>query len=321
MPYCVWLAKYSRWFSNANWLAKAALTTIPPAVRALFERKAGEESELKVCIGPCRPDYATFHDAGAFEMPLRHTGIVVKDMEVFISRLRESEYKHAVATPLGVPAGGNGAAPPVPPVPPIYSLATRDAKVSLVTVTALSSGFSDAVNRSEWCVGSDGTFVSMSFYLDLVHRRPALVGNKIDACIMLERSMLHAKTTALEVFNGPRASAASTHSGESLGILCARYRKATEELVLHLSDVEYALLQETFPVLQDILSGCTRRRVETSSGVPMYFYDVPFKVLKWTESDTWIGRILVHTFVSTREGSGTAPATLLILKAVYINME
>ena len=313
--YAAWVIEHAARFSNYSWLADETLTNIPIRARAMFESKTGDAAELKVYIGPPTSQYSAFYKAGGVELPLRSDGIVVTDIRGFTDRLRETEYRYGAATLL---EAANVAIPNT-----AFRFATPDATIPTITLTALSSGFPDAVARSEWCIDGKGSFVTMSLYLEIVHRRTALIGKKIDACVSLERASAFAKARANDAFNGPRASATNSHSGEDLGFFCARYRKSTEELVLHLSDSEFETLKAKFPIIQDILASCTRTRVDACPG-SLHFYDIPFKPLAWTREDTWIGRVLLNTFISSRECSGDSKhplPTFLLLKATYVNLD
>ena len=318
-PYAVWVLENSGRFSNPGWLADETLTSIPARARTILESKTGDAAELKVYIGPPTPHYGAFYRAGAVELPLRNDGIVVADVRGFTDRLRSSEHRYGTVSPVDVP---NAVIPNT-----TYQLSTPDATVPTISISALSSGFADAVTRSEWRIDEKGSFVSMSLYLDITYRRTTLIGKRIDACVALERTIAGAKATAADLFNGPRPSATNSHSGEELGFLCARYRKSTEELVLHLSESEFEALNVKFPILRDALSGCTRTVVletRTAGCIAPQFYDIPFKTLSWTRDPAWIGRVLLSTFISTRECSGDSKhplPTFLLLKAVYIDLE
>ena len=313
--YAAWVVRHSARFRGPEWLAEDSLACIPTRARAFLDRNSNSSDgpELKVYIGPRNEDYCAFYNAGAIQLPLQYGchGVAVKDVAGFMDRLRESDtaYRHAAITAVEV----NG------PVPATYTLVTRDSTVPTLTVTALSSGFGDAVNRSAWCIGANGSFASMSFYIELVTRRETLVGVKIDACIALERCALRAKADALEGFHGPRPLTSTVHCGESLGFLCARFRKATGEVVLHLSQSEFSAMNATFPILGKVLAEYTPTRLSATA----CFYDIPFKPLSWiTRSDNWIGRVLLQTFVSTtttREECRELPHFLL-LTAVYVDL-
>ena len=320
VSYASWAMRHKSRFMNSEWLSDESLFLVPEKAKAILERKAGEHGQLKVFIGPSESEYAPLYRAGAVHLPLLHDGVVIAEAEAFIDRLRDGGLFPRASL---VPAT---AGPQLAPVPPAYRLANcKGEKVKLpeVAITVLSSGFSTALASAEWYTCSAGNFVSMSFYLELVHRKSELVGNKIHACIALEKTKVQAKKAAEDAFHGPRARATSTHSGESLGYLCARYRKSTEELAFHLSESEFAAFNATFPILQDSLRRCTTTSVGTPPVGAINFYDVPFKTLEWKKTDTWVGRVLIDTFISTRECSGDSKAPIpgfLLLNAFYVDL-
>ena len=128
--------------------------------------------------------------------------------------------------------------------------------------------------------------------------------------------MLREKARAQEALQGPRPPRGGIHNAESLGFLCARYRKATEEVVLHLSQSEFCAMNATFPVLRTALAASTRTELPTTC-----FYDIPFKPLSWkTRSDTWVGRVLVQTFVSAPGEDCSERTEFLLLSAVYVDL-
>ena len=302
MPYAAWAAEFASRFLDPAWLADASLKNMPASVKAVFEGKAGDGRELKVYIGPSNPEFAAFYAAGAVELPLTHPGtLVVMDVTAFIDCLGTSVYKHAVVTPL--PANG--------PVPSTYKVVTRGAPVPEFTVTKLSSGFVDAVSRGEWHVSTSGAFATMSFFLQLMHRRTELVGPRIEACVALERSIAAARMLKAEAFRGPTPLLTSIHCGTDLGFLCARF-SGCQKLVLLLSEAEFDAMTQTFPILKAALSATSHKRQASRS------YTIPFQTLRWTKGDDWVGRVQLEAFVCSQETSPQT-STFLLLQAAYID--
>ena len=327
LTYAAWAIEYGPRFLNPDWLADAALMCVPASVKAMFERKTGDGMELKVYIGPAKPEFAEFYAAGAVELPLplplaraqaptqaqaqaTESGLVlaVAELDAFTGRLADGPYRHATGTPL--PENG--------PVPMSYRCIARGTAVPEFFVTALSSGFTDAVARSEWHVCTTGAYASMSFFLQLMHRRTELVGYKIDACMALERATVAARTRTSARFHGPVPTSSTTtmHCGSQLGFLCARYRAGSEELVLHLSQLEMDKMYQTFPVLRDALS--INARPATSAPSEPCFYNISFQTLQCGKSDGWVGRVQLETFIASRPPS--VLPSFLLLHATYVDL-